>query len=158
MKASAESGTDETAPPRFVVHNPRGIPLRRSSPGVRMEEITTLIKSLAALTWEEESGLLSFLSKVGAEVARFDGAFGFDTLAVPSPPLDIDGSAEDLRNIGFVVVRFNRTVGRDYCLYSLLKGTALHAYIGIYAGSAIRTLKELPPLTDFSNGSASLLS
>ncbi|HXX56841.1 MAG TPA: hypothetical protein VEI96_02425 [Thermodesulfovibrionales bacterium] len=123
-----------------------------------MESVKAVNKSLEMTTWAEESGLLDFLSRVYEEVARFERTFGFGVSVMPSPPINVDSSTDLLRNIGFVIVRHNRTVGRDYCLYSLLSGRALYGYIGLYSDGAIETLRELQPLTDFRNGTATLFA
>jgi hypothetical protein len=122
-----------------------------------MKKTGTLNTSAETPTWEEESGLLDFLSKVYAEVARFDSTFDFGVAALPSPPKSIDGNTDILRSIGFVVVRRNSVLGRDYCLYSVLRDRALHGYIGVYTGETIGTVRELRPMTDFREGTASLL-
>ena len=122
-----------------------------------MEKPGVLDKSMETFTWEEESGLLDFLSGVYSEVARFDRTFDFGISALPSPPESIDGGADALRGVGFVVVRRNSTLtGRDYCLYSMLKGKALYGYIGVLSGGAIETVRELKPMTDFKSGAAAL--
>lgn len=109
-------------------------------------------------TWEEESGLLDFLSGVNAEVTRFDDTFDFGVSALPGPPQGIDGRADRLKHVGFVVVRRNSSLtGRDYCLYSLLEGKTLFGYIGVYSGGAIETVRELRHITDFRNAKAALL-
>jgi hypothetical protein len=122
-----------------------------------MKKTGTLNTPAETPTWEEESGLLDFLSKVYAEVARFDNTFDFGVTALPSPPKNIDGNTDVLRSIGFVVVRRNSVLGRDYCLYSVLRNRALYGYIGVYTGEAIGTVRELKPMTDFREGTASLL-
>jgi len=122
-----------------------------------MGKLGTLKKSEETTTWEEESGLLDFLAKVYSEVARFDITFDFGISAVPSPPKSIDGNEDELPGIGFVVVRRNSSLtGRDYCLYTLLKGRVLYGYIGVYSAGAIETARELKPMTDFKNGTAAL--
>jgi hypothetical protein len=123
-----------------------------------MERTDILNKSFEAPTWEEKSGLLNFLSKVHAEVARFDNTFDFGVAVLPSPPKSIDGNTDALGSLGFVVLRRNSAlIGRDYCLYSVLKDKALHGYIGVYTGEAIETARELKPITDFREAAASLL-
>jgi hypothetical protein len=70
--------------------------------------------------------------------------------------VSIDGK-DEIRNVGFVVVRRNGALtGRDYCIYSLLKGKALYGYVGVYSGGAIKTVKELKAMTDFKSGDAAL--
>ncbi len=122
-----------------------------------MEKTKILNRPVNARTWEEESGLLSFLSKIQAEVTMFDKIFDFGVEVLPSPPKSIDGNDDVQKNVAFVIVRRNSAIiGRDYCLYSILKDTALHGYIGVYAGEAIETVRELKPMVDFSKGTASL--
>jgi hypothetical protein len=122
-----------------------------------MEKTEAIGRSFEQPTWEEESGLLAFLARVYAEVARFDRTFDFGISTLPSLPADIDGKKDLLRNIGFVVVRHNSAVvGRDYCLYSVLRGRALFGSIGIYTDGIIETVRELKPMTEFRNGTAVL--
>ena len=103
-------------------------------------------------TWEEKSGLLDFLSTVNEEVSRFNDTFDFDVSTLPRQPESIDGRTDLLKHLGFVVVRRNsRLTGRDYCLYSVLRGKVLHGYIGVCAGQSIQTLRELGQVTDFRN-------
>jgi hypothetical protein len=123
-----------------------------------MENTEFLNKSLEAPTWEEKSGFLDFLSKVHAEVVRFDNTFDFGVTFLPSPPKSIDCSTDNLRSVGFVVLRRNSAlIGRDYCLYSVLEDRVLHGYIGVYTGEAIATVRELKPITDFREAAMSLL-
>jgi hypothetical protein len=122
-----------------------------------MKKTDTLDAAAETRTWEEESGLLDFLSKVYGEIARFDSTFDFGVTALPSPPKNIDGETDVLRRIGFVVLRRNNVLGRNYCLYSALGERALHGYIGVYMGDTIGTVRELQPMTDFREGTASLL-
>ncbi len=111
-------------------------------------------KILDQPTWEEESGLLDFLSSVHGEVARFDSTLGFGLEYMAAPPSSIDGATEDLSAVGFVVVRRNPLITkRSYCLYSVLKDRKLHGFTGTYDGGAIETLKALTPLRDFRKGS-----
>jgi hypothetical protein len=115
-------------------------------------------KEAERIAWEEESGLLNFLSTVNAEVARFDDTFDFGVSILPRQPQRIDGSADRLKRVGFVVVRRNSALtGRDYCLFSLLQGKALYGYIGVYSGESIETVRELGHITDFRNAAAPLL-
>jgi hypothetical protein len=115
-------------------------------------------KTVEGATWEEESGLLDFLSTVNAEVARFDEAFDLGVSALPGLPQDIDGGADRLKQLGFVIVRRNSALtGRDYCLYSLLQGKALYGYIGVYTGGSIETVRELGHITDFRGATGRLL-
>lgn len=111
-----------------------------------------------AASWMEESGLLSFLSTVGSEVDRFDDTFGLGVEVLPGQPESIDGRADLLKHLGFVIVRRNSALtGRDYCLYSILRGKSLSGYIGVYSMGAIRTLRELREMTDFKGAQAHLL-
>ena len=120
-----------------------------------MERLETLNKTSEISTWEETSGLLAFLSGIYSEVARFDSTFDFGISSPSSPPRSIDGRTDLLRSIGFVVVRGNSALaGRDYCLYSVLKGRALCGYVGVYSGGDIETLRELKPIVDFKDGVA----
>jgi hypothetical protein len=123
-----------------------------------MKKTDTLNAFAETRTWEEESGLLDFLSKVYAEVARFESTFDFGITALPSPPKSIDGKTDVLRSIGFVVLRRNSAIGRDYCLYAVLRDRALRGYIGVYTGDTIVTVRELKPMTDFREGTAFLLA
>jgi hypothetical protein len=122
-----------------------------------MKKTDTLDTAAETRTWEEESGLLDFLSKVYGEIARFDSTFDFGVTALPSPPKNIDGETDVLLRIAFVVLRRNSVLGRNYCLYSALREKALHGYIGVYTGDTIGTVRELQPMTDFREGTASLL-
>jgi hypothetical protein len=115
-------------------------------------------KAAESVTWEEESGLLDFLSGISAEVARFDDTFDFGVSTLPGLPQSIDGHANRLKQLGFVIVRRNSALtGRDYCLYSVLQGKALFGYIGVYSGGSIETVRELGHITDFRNATARLL-
>lgn len=108
-------------------------------------------------TWEEESGLIDFLSKVHGEVVRFDSTLGFGIEYVAAPPFSIDGSKDDLSSVGFVVVRRNPIIPeRSYCLYSVLRDRMLHGFIGVYNNGDLDTLRALTPLKDFRRGSAVL--
>ena len=122
-----------------------------------MEQTEALGQSFEQPTWEEESGFLAFLASVCAEVAKFDRTFDFGISMIPSLPEGIDGKKDLLRSIGFVVIRHNRAlVGRDYCLYSILRGRTLSGAIGIYADGIIETVRELKPITEFRNAAAVL--
>lgn len=122
-----------------------------------MEKTGSLRRTFEEPTWEEETGFLDFLSKVYAEVARFDSTFDFGIVPLTSPPESIDGNRDLLGNIGFVVIRRNSVlIGRDYCLYSVLRGRVLFGYIGVYAGGVIETVRELKPMTEFRNGTVML--
>ncbi|HET6513575.1 MAG TPA: hypothetical protein VFG09_00275 [Thermodesulfovibrionales bacterium] len=108
-------------------------------------------------TWEEESGLLDFLSKVSEGVKEFDRTFAFGLTYLITPPGEIDGSTAPTGNIGFVVVRDNTMLtGRAYCLYTMLSGKILSGYIGLYSDGKIETHRELKPLKDFTQGKATL--
>lgn len=107
-------------------------------------------------TWEEESGLLDFLSRVYSEVTRFDNTFDFGVEILAGQPESIDGGTGLMKHLGFVIIRRNSLItGRDYCLYSVLRERVLYGYIGVYAGGSIETVRELRPITDF--GTARLL-
>jgi len=115
-------------------------------------------KADESTTWEEKSGLLRFLSTVNEEVTRFDATFDFGVRILTRQPESIDGSSDLLKNVGFVIVRHNRRLtGRDYCLYSVLRGQVLCGYIGVYSEGAIQTVRELSHMTDFLKASTSLL-
>ncbi len=121
-------------------------------------EIIRKQKTVENVTWEEKSGLFDFLSTVNAEVTRFDDTFGFDVSTLTQQPESIDYSPDLLRHLGFVVVRRNsRLTGRDYCLYSVLRGKVLYGYIGVYSKGCIQIVRELEHMTDFRNASAHLL-
>jgi hypothetical protein len=108
------------------------------------------------VTWEEKSGLLDFLSKVYAEVTHFDNTFGLGVEILAGQAESIDGGTDLMKHLGFVIIRRNSLItGRDYCLYSVLRGKALYGYIGVYSGGYIETVRELRPITDF--GKARLL-
>lgn len=122
-----------------------------------MEKTETAGKSSVRASWEEESGLLDFLKRVHGEVVRFDKAFELGVEPLPSPPGFVDGSRDNLRDVGFVVVRRNSLLARrEYCLYSLLKDRVLYGYIGVYSGETIETLRELRPMADFKTGTQAL--
>jgi hypothetical protein len=104
-------------------------------------------------TWEEESGLISFLSSVKGEVARFNKSFEFDINSMVVPPANIDGDAEMPLKVGFVLKRDNLLLPEvTYCLYSFLKEKTLYGYIGIFSEGSIKTLKQLKPIKDFRKG------
>jgi hypothetical protein len=122
-----------------------------------MEKTEVIRRPYEQTTWEEESGLLDFFAKVYAEVARFESTFDFNISPLPSPPKSVDGDGELLKNVGFVVIRRNSSlVGRDYCLYSVLKQRSLAGFIGVYADGVIETVRELQPMTEFRSGTAML--
>jgi hypothetical protein len=120
---------------------------------------TKIIRSRKAgggATWEEESGLLDFLSRVYAEVTRFDSTFDLGVEMLAGQPESIDGGTDLMKHLGFVILRRNSVLtGRDYCLYSVLRGKALYGYIGVYSEGSIETVRELRHITDF--GKARLL-
>ncbi len=104
-------------------------------------------------TWEEESGFLSFITGVRAEAKKFAETLGFELDTDLPQPRTIDGDPGMPRALGFIVTRRNALLpGRTYCLYSLIKGRALHGYIGLYTGENIRTLRELTPITEYKKG------
>ncbi|HXX54410.1 MAG TPA: hypothetical protein VEI28_07585 [Thermodesulfovibrionales bacterium] len=108
-------------------------------------------------TWEEQSGLLAFLSRVHEEVSRFERTFGFGISTLVAPPQTIDETADRISSIAFVLVSKNSLLsGRTYCLYSLLSHRELSAHIGLYADGRIETLRTLSPLRDFRLGKAAL--
>ena len=119
-----------------------------------MEKTKASVQSFEGPTWEEESGLLAFLAKVNAEVARFDLTFDFGISLLPALPASIDGKKDLLKDVGFIVTRRNSNlIGRDYCLYSVLRGQRLSGFIGIYnKDGLIETVRELNHMTDFRNG------
>jgi len=120
---------------------------------MQMEKTGSLKKTFEEPTWEEETGFLNFLSKVYAEVARFDSTFDFGISPLASPPESIDGNRNLTGSIGFVVIRRNSALtGRDYCIYSVLKGRVLFGYVGVYADGVIETVRELKPMTEFRSG------
>ena len=123
-----------------------------------MKTADTIIKAVAPPTKEEESGLIRFLAGVHREVVNFDRAFEFGVSPVASPPGAIDGGTDEVKNVGFVIVRDNKLLsGRTYCLYTLLQGDTLCAYIGVYSGGNIETIRELALLRDYAKGRAVLL-
>lgn len=122
-----------------------------------MDKTRTTGKFTGRLSWEEESGLIGFLRQVHGEVIRFDEAFDLGVEPLSSQPRLIDGSTDDLRDVGFVVIRRNGLLSpREYCLYALLKDRVLYGYIGAYSEGTIETLKELKPMKTFKTGTALL--
>jgi len=108
-------------------------------------------------TWEEQSGLLAFLSRVQEEVARFERTFGFGISSLVAPPREIDDSTHYIPSVAFVLIRKNELLsGRTYCLYSLLSHRELSGHIGLYSNGRIETLGNLSLLSDFSRGRATL--
>ena len=105
------------------------------------------------ITWEEESGLIDFLSSVNAEVDAFNGCFGFDIRSMAGVPKDIDGDRSLPMRVGFVLERNNPLMPElRYCLYSLLKDRTLCGAVGLCRDGSLTTLKELRPVRDFKNG------
>lgn len=108
-------------------------------------------------TWEEQSGLLAFLSRVQEEVARFERTFGFGISTLVAPPQEIDGSTKNIPSVAFVLIRSNGLLSwRTYCLYSLLSHRELSGHVGLYSNNRIETIKDLSPLRDFRKGRAAL--
>jgi len=108
-------------------------------------------------TWEEQSGLLAFLSSIHEEVARFEKTFGFGISSLVAPPHEIDGSTRNISSVAFVLIRSNELLpGRTYCLYSLLSHRELSGHIGLYSNGRVETLRNLNPLRDFSRGREAL--
>src|SRR5512143_4035905 len=98
-------------------------------------------------TWEEQSGLLAFLSRVQEEVERFEKTFGFGISHLVAPPQEIDGSTNHIPSVALVLIRTNELLsGRTYCLYSLLSQRELSGHIGLYSNGRIETIKNLAPL------------
>jgi hypothetical protein len=107
--------------------------------------------------WEEESGLIEFLSSVNSEVERFSTSFGFDIKNMPNVPKQIDGDSSLPLHLGFILERKNPLMPEfTYCLYSLLIKRSLHGYIGICRDGSLTTLKELTPIKKFKKGKALL--
>lgn len=110
-----------------------------------------------SITWEEQSGLLAFLSGVQEEVSRFERTLRLGISNLIVPPQEIDGSTKLITAVAFIVIRSNELLsGRTYCLYSLLSDRELSGHIGIYYNGKIETLKNLTPLRDFNRGKATL--
>jgi len=103
-------------------------------------------------TWEEESGLLEFLSSIHQATEEFNDRLGFGIASVASPVIEIDGDREMPRTIGFVLERNNPLIPEfRYCLYSLLKDKVLYGFIGILSNGKIRTVRRLQPMHSFRN-------
>jgi hypothetical protein len=101
-------------------------------------------------TWEEDSGLIDFLSSINAEVEKFNENFGFGINNMARVPVNIDGNTELPLKVGFVLERLNPLLPElTYCLYSLLKNRLLYGYVGLYRDGSIQTLKDLKPIKDF---------
>ncbi|RMG70449.1 MAG: hypothetical protein D6710_07310 [Nitrospirae bacterium] len=114
-------------------------------------------RHISEKTWEEESGFLSFLSKVPAEVQRFEESFRMGLRYLHLPPEAIDGDEQRAQNTAFVVVRKNRLLPeRDYCLYAVFEDRSLKAGYGIYRDNRITTVKEIAPLTQFKKAEQTL--
>jgi hypothetical protein len=110
-----------------------------------------------ASTWEERSGFLAFLSTLPREVERFNQGLGFEISLEASPPVEIDGERDALRNVGFVITRRNRLLPeKTYCIYSVLEDRALYGFTGLYKDGSIRTIRELRPVRDFGKGRLAL--
>ena len=108
-------------------------------------------------TWEEESGLLEFLSSSRKTVEEFNDRLGFGIDSVAAPLLEIDGDREMPRKVGFVLERNNPLIPEfRYCLYCLLKDKVLYGYIGILRDGKMRTVKQLQPIENFMEASAVL--
>jgi len=108
-------------------------------------------------TWEEESGLLEFLSSIHNSAQDFNDRLGFDIESVTAPLLEIDGNSETPRSAGFVLERKNPLLPEfRYCLYCLLKDKALYGYIGILRDGKMRTVKQLQPIKNFMKANAVL--
>jgi hypothetical protein len=104
-------------------------------------------------TWEEESGLLEFLSSVHHELSEFNDKLGFGIEHMVAPLSDIDADTSLPRRVGFVLKRNNPLVPEfTYCLYSLLEDRLLHGYIGICRDGSVKTVKQLEPIRDFRKG------
>jgi len=109
------------------------------------------------LTWDEQSGFLEFLGSVPGEVSRFNESLEFGLRYEVSQPESIDGDHDIATKTGFVVTRRNGVFPeRTYCLYTLFKEQALHAYIGLCDNGKIETQRELDPLVNFQEGSSAL--
>ncbi len=122
-----------------------------------MKTIKKRKKDGETITWEEQSGLLNFLQELPREVDAFNEAFEFGIHQIINPPAAIDGKADRTPDLGFVLIRINPLLPEvTYCLYSLLNNRVLQAFIGIYTGDDITTLKELKPVKDFTQGKAVL--
>ncbi|HXX80438.1 MAG TPA: hypothetical protein VEI46_02760 [Thermodesulfovibrionales bacterium] len=108
-------------------------------------------------TWEEQSGLLAFLSRIQEEVSRFESTFGFGISNLVIPPQEIDGSISHISSVAFVLILTNEFLSRrTYCLYSVLSHRELSGHIGLYSNGRIETLKTLMPLREFGRGRAAL--
>jgi len=121
------------------------------------EDLTDSSRLSQVETWEEQSGFLNFLSGVRSEVLHFADALGFELETDLPQPSAIDGNTALPRGLGFLVTRRNSLISsRTYCLYTLIQGRALNAYIGVYNEYNIVTLRELVPLVEFRGGKLAL--
>jgi len=118
-----------------------------------MKTVKETIQFKNTPTWEEQSGLLDFLSEVPREVDAFNKNFEFGIHCLSNPAASIDNNAEQSRKVGFILTRHNMLLPEfTYCLYSLLENKMLHAYIGMYKDNNITTLKQLKPVREFKKG------
>ena len=91
------------------------------------------------------------------EVTRFNESIEFRLRYEVSPPETIDSEHETATKVGFVVTSRNGIFPEStYCLYTLFKDQALHAYIGLYENSRIETRQELEALANFQEGASAL--
>ena len=105
-------------------------------------------------TWEEESGLIEFLSSINAEVDRFNSRFAFGIQTMAGVPAAIDDDTQLPLKTGFVLERNNPLYPEvTYCLYSLLKDHGLYGYIALCRERRLITLRELQPIRNFKKGS-----
>jgi hypothetical protein len=111
------------------------------------------IKNGVSNLWTDKSGLIDFLSRVQAEVKKFEEATEFGIEHAARLPDVIDGSSGIIDKVGFVVTRNNRLIAeRTYCLYSVLRDGVLHGYIGLNHDGRIDTVRELKPIKDYRRG------
>lgn len=107
-------------------------------------------KTKPCSSWEESSGFIAFLSSIPNEIEKFNNSFGFEIKYSAIPPLEIDGSRDVTRNVGFVVIRENKLLPeRTYCIYSLLHQKILYGYVGVYQRGSIKTFRLLEPIVNF---------
>lgn len=108
-------------------------------------------------TWEEESGLIHFLSKVPGEVTRFNARFQFGIRSMVPQPARIDGDDDLPMKTAFVLIRDNPLMTElTYCLYALLVGRELQGHIGTFRNGSITTVRHLDPIKDFTKGKDTL--
>jgi len=101
-------------------------------------------------TWEEESGLINFLSKVPGEVNRFNASFQFGIRIMVPQPARIDGADDLPMKTAFVLIRDNPLMTElTYCLYALLIDGELQVHIGTFRNGNITTVRHLSPVRDF---------